>query len=131
MPFRTPPLRVILSPDRIRIHDGTEEWSYVPAVWFDPTTRKTVGIGETAVAGAQYLTLFGATPLPAGVDRQWLLGGFFMKALGVAVMKVWLKVKPKVIVEGISTLSPLLGGYERGVVETALKAGGAMTVEFV
>jgi hypothetical protein len=48
MPFLTPPLRVILSPDRIRIHDGTDEWSYVPAVWFDVGTGKVVGIGDAA-----------------------------------------------------------------------------------
>lgn len=132
MPFLTsPPLRVILSPDRIRILNGSEEWSYAPAVWFDASAGKTVGIGESAVPGAQFLPLFGPSPLPAGLDRQWLLAGFFMKAFGVAVSKAWLKVKPTVTVEGVDSLSALLGGYEQGVVKTAMTTGGAMRVEFV
>lgn len=130
MPLVTPPLRVVLSPDHIRIHDGDEEWSYPPAVWYDLGRSKTVGIGETPIPGAQRLTLFGAESLPAGVDRHALLSGFFMKALAVPVMKSWIKVKPKVTVEGVESLSPVLGGYERAVIKEALSDGGAMTVTF-
>ena len=39
--------------------------------------------------------------------------------------------KPRVVVHGIRRLGPVMGGYEQGLVLTALRAAGANSVDFV
>jgi hypothetical protein len=126
-------LHIHFASDTVSFHLGDQVKSLAPIVQVaaEPGSTRVLSFGASAGPGPTtvQVDLFkpGGTAA-GGPDKLACLTAFLQHGMTSLWNRRFVAPKPRVIVHGISRLGPIMGGYEQGLVVTALHAAGVSSV---
>jgi hypothetical protein len=126
-------LHIHFASDTVSFHLGDQVKTLAPIVQVaaEPGSTKVLSFGASAGAGpttVQVDLLKSGATAAGGPDKLACLTSFLQHGMTSLWNRRFVAPTPRVIVHGISRLGPIMGGYERGLVVTALHAAGASSV---
>jgi hypothetical protein len=128
-------ITIDLARERITFTSGMRSISLLPVVYVQRSVDglRVLGVGERVgdlPSDVVEVELFTTAPLPPGVaDRFEMLEAFFRYGVQ-KLMNRRVLVRPAIVIHGLSNLSPVMNGYERGLLSRAAESAGARGIHF-